>query len=233
MDPGAAGSLGASADIVISPSTPPVMTHLAGDAVTFTEDGPAVALDAGGDATLSTLLTDFAGARMVATIVSGAVADEDLLTLRADAHVGLQGASVTFDGATIGTVSGGTGGVPLEITFTAGATPAQAQAVLRALAYSNADTAAPGTGVRAIAVTVTDPFGSTSPAAFLTVSVAGQNDAPVLTPHTVFLSGVSENMAATVSFADLQKAATAVDPDGDPLAYKVCLLYTSPSPRDS
>ena len=221
MDPGAAGSLGASADIVISPSTPPVMTHLAGDAVTFTEDGPAVALDAGGDATLSTLLTDFAGARMVATIVSGAVADEDLLTLRADAHVGLQGASVTFDGATIGTVSGGTGGVPLEITFTAGATPGQAQAVLRALAYSNADTAAPGTGVRAIAVTVTDPFGSTSPAAFLTVSVAGQNDAPVLTPHTVFLSGVSENTAATVSFADLQKAATAVDPDGDPLAYKV------------
>ena len=214
----------AKVNAIASSSAQPVLIGLSGDTVTFTEGGPAVALDAGGDATFTSSLTDFGGGRLVATLTSGGVTSEDQLTLRADDHVALNGTSVTFDGSAIATVAGGTSGTPLTVTFASGTTTGQAQAVLRALAYVNTNTAAPDTHTRNISIALTDPDGGSSAASTVSVAVAGQNDAPVLTPNTLFLTGVAENSSRVLTFADLLKACSVSDPDGDALSFKVMTI---------
>jgi len=61
----------------------PVITNLDGDAVTFTEDGPAILLDAGGNATVSDSDSpDLDGGNLTVSVIAGGVGSEDMLAIR-------------------------------------------------------------------------------------------------------------------------------------------------------
>lgn len=86
------------------------------------------------------ITTNYNNYQLVVTLTANAHSG-DRLEIRnygtAAGQVGVAGSNVTFGGATIGTFSGGTGSTPLTITFNAAATPAAAQAVLRAITFRN------------------------------------------------------------------------------------------------
>src|SRR5690606_27747488 len=61
----------------------PVVTNVDGDDVTFTENGPAVLIDAGGDAIVSDPDSpDLDGGNLMVAIVNNEVAGEDILGIR-------------------------------------------------------------------------------------------------------------------------------------------------------
>ncbi|HOX57220.1 MAG TPA: DNRLRE domain-containing protein [Candidatus Paceibacterota bacterium] len=110
---------------------------------------PATGID--GYATLSDVdSADYNGGGLTVTITAGGNSN-DRLAVRNDGmgvgQIGVSGNNVTYEGATIGTWSGGTGTTPLSVTFnSAAATPAAVQALVRAVTYQNVDAgAAPGT----------------------------------------------------------------------------------------
>src|SRR5207244_7274527 len=100
-------------------------------------------------------------------------------------QIGVSGANVNFGGVTIGTFTGGTGLTALVITFnSASATPAAAQALVRAIQYfSTADAFA--TLTRTVTFTINDGDGGTSTgSATATINITAVNDAPTLTTST-------------------------------------------------
>ncbi|WP_257658797.1 Ig-like domain-containing protein [Parapedobacter lycopersici] len=164
----------------------PIITNLDGDAITFTEDGPAVLLDAGGDATVSDSDSpDFNGGNLTVSIVVGGDAGEDGLAIRdegmAAGEIGGVGGDVHYGGTPIGLLTGGTGGVDLVVTFLPTATPAATQALIRNLTYSNSNTTNPSVDPRTIRITLNDGDGATSSPSDLTVNITAVNDAPIVT----------------------------------------------------
>ncbi|MFM7076088.1 MAG: S8 family serine peptidase, partial [Planctomycetaceae bacterium] len=95
-------------------------------------------------------------------------------------QVGVSGANVTIGGVVVGTFTGGTSGTAaLIVTFNATATPADAEAVLRAVRYrSVSENPLPST--RVLRYVLTDGDGGTSVAVNQTVEMTVVNDAPVL-----------------------------------------------------
>jgi len=164
----------------------PVITNLDGDAVTFTEDGPAILLDAGGNATVSDPDSpDLDGGNLTVAIVTNEVAGEDILAIRnegmAAGQIGVVGGDVHYGGTHIGLLIGGTGGVDLIVTFLPTATPAAVQALIRNLTYSNSNTTNPSVDPRTIRIMLNDGDGATSSPSDLTVNITAVNDAPIVT----------------------------------------------------
>ncbi|SFI86695.1 M36 family metallopeptidase [Planctomicrobium piriforme] len=93
--------------------------------------------------------------------------------------VTLNGSQVLVGGVLVGTFTGGTKNVALQVTLNANATGARTQALLRAIGYSNTSSS-PGTGLRQLQVTLSDGDGTTSSPVVSTVNVTAVNDAPVL-----------------------------------------------------
>lgn len=168
-----------------SPNVAPVLANLNGDSVTFVEGTGAVRLDNGSNATVTdTDSANFSGGNVTVAIISNRVSGEDVLSVRNEGStaglIGVSGSNITFGGAIIGTVAGGTGTSDLVITLNASATPAAVQALVRNLTYSNSNSTQPSTADRAVRVTVNDGDGGTSNSSQITVSVTGVNDAPTL-----------------------------------------------------
>jgi hypothetical protein len=113
--------------------------------------------------------------------LSGGLA-EDVVSVRdvgtSAGEIGFDGATVTFAGVAIGTATGGTGGVPLEIAFNASATSDAIELLIENLTYQNlSDTP---TELRALTVNFTDAAGAGFTAEFGTAetgnaAVAGLN----------------------------------------------------------
>lgn len=108
-------------------------------------------------------------------------------------EVSVSGSQVSFEGAVVGTISGGIG-APMTVTFNGIATPAIAQAVLRNVTYR---TVAPTNDLRArfLTVTVTDPDGKFNTGDFKRIVpyVDPVNDAPTVLGVTPQLNPVTES----------------------------------------
>lgn len=185
---------------VVSTNDPPVLTLPAGQ-VTYVEGSLPTVLD-----TFATVTdidsVDFSGGILTVSLGVTAKAGDRLGIRSTSQNVGqinVQGTTVRFGTTSIGTLSGGTNGVPLTVTFNSGATPAAVQALVRALTFQAFGTN-PDTTPRLISVQVTDGDGGASAVATKVVSVTQTNDPPVLTlstttnpPDTIPVSQVAYN----------------------------------------
>ena len=127
------------------------------------------------------------GGVLEVSIVANGMAD-DRLGIRHQGTtaglVGVSGSTVTFGGAVVGSFTGGTfvaGSVtPLAVTFTAAATPAIAQAVLRNVFYTHGSEAPVAPLGRTIGIQFGDGVGGAAPGVFQSLAILPVNDAPVL-----------------------------------------------------
>jgi VCBS repeat-containing protein len=124
--------------------------------------------------------------------ITNVVAGEDLLDVRsqgtADGQISVVGTDVRYNpvGAggvvSIGTLSGGTGGAPLVISFNANATPAAVDALIQNVRYGN-QSQQPTTTPRNVSFTIVDGDGTANGgadtvSASVTINVVRSNDAP-------------------------------------------------------
>ena len=136
------------------------------------------------DSTLS--LTDndspnFAGGVLTIKIATNASTSTDRIEIRNQGNkagqIGFSGSTIKYQGTTIGTLSGGT--TSRTITFTAAATPAAVQALLRNITFRTTSTSAP-LGTRSVQFQVSDGDGGTSLVYTRLVNVVKKNKAPVI-----------------------------------------------------
>lgn len=108
--------------------------------------------------------TAFAGARLTIQLTHGSASTDRLFLLATGngaGQVSLSRSSVRFGGRVIGTIKGGSGAVPLTVTFNSSASLAAIEAVLRALAYRTT-VLRPMVLEKTLAITLTEPSGATS-----------------------------------------------------------------------
>ncbi|MEX0619687.1 MAG: Ig-like domain-containing protein [Pseudohongiellaceae bacterium] len=164
----------------------PSVGNFGGDSLAYNEGDGAEIIDQGNDATVTDADSgSFDGGNLTLTISAGEDAAEDVLSI---ANVGgvllpatSAGTPVTVGGLGIGTLGNAiAAGNDLVVNFSALATPARVQSLVRALTYENTDTSDPTTGARTVRLTVNDGDGATSTATDATVTVNGVNDEPTL-----------------------------------------------------
>lgn len=189
-------------------NTAPQLGNLDGNSVTNREGGAATLLDAGSDATLTDVdSADFAGGNVTVSITTNRVDAEDQLGIRhigtGPGEIGVSGIDVTFGGTIIGTFAGGTGSSPLVVSLNGNSTPAAVQALIRALTYTNLNSANPSTNGRQVTVSVDDGDGGTT-SAVVTVELEAVNDAPTIAGPAGFITFAGMHLEITgVSFADV------------------------------
>lgn len=196
----------------------PVTSNLNGDTATYIEDGPAVLLDTGSDATVTdTDSADFDGGTVTVAITANRVSTEDVLSVSnvgtGAGQIGVNGSNITYGIATIGTFSGGTGTADLVISLNSNATPASVQALIRSLAYSNTNTGDPSLAARTVSVTINDGDGGTSIAALVTVNVTPVNDSPEITitnPNNDLIYNSTQTITVSGTVTDAEEQTVTV-----------------------
>ncbi|WP_417533520.1 DUF4347 domain-containing protein [Marinobacterium stanieri] len=142
------------------------LANFNGDSVSFAIGGNPVTLDASGDAAVADVdSADFDSGNVTASITANGQGTEDALSVGSIGAISLSGSDVVHSddsGTTIGSVSGGSNGNDLVISLNASATPARVQDLVRALQYTNTDTATTNTAARTVRVTLNDGDGATS-----------------------------------------------------------------------
>ncbi|MFB4391375.1 MULTISPECIES: Ig-like domain-containing protein [unclassified Pseudomonas] len=198
------GSTVRTASVVVMPlNAVPVIGNVNGDTANYNQGGGSVLLDAGGNATVTDSdSSDFAGGNLTVAVGNG-VGSEDVLGIRNLGQIAVSGNNVTFGGVTIGTVSGGTGGANLVVTFNANANAAAVQALIRSLTYDNSNASnGIGQATRAVSITVNDGDGGTSAAA--TVNVAVRETVPPTATIVVADTAlrIGETSQVTITFSE-------------------------------
>ncbi|MAE66809.1 MAG: hypothetical protein CMJ18_21330, partial [Phycisphaeraceae bacterium] len=161
----------------------PIITGLSGDSLSYDKGSGPLVVEQGGDTAVTDVdSTDFVGGTLVVSLAGGHDL-EDILSIRdqgnAAEQIGFDGASVRFGGIPIGTVTGGTGGTDLLITFTAPeATAAAAAALIRNITFEVTELIAPETGGHSVTFVLTDGTGAQSLVYDTTVNVIGDNGPP-------------------------------------------------------
>ena len=193
---------------VTAVNDPPQLLNLHDDSVTFTENGPAVALDALGDALVTEAdFTSFNGGYLLATISTNLVSAQDVLGINTNGIVALSAGMtltslVSVNGTNIGTIaSAGSAGEDLIIHWNTAATTNLIQALIRALVYTNVNDT-PTTNARTAGVTLEDGLGA-STIAVISITVISSDDVP-----TVTMSG---GAATFVEGADVASTPVVVD----------------------
>jgi hypothetical protein len=188
-----------------------------GGTLAYTENGATVAISPGGTI-IDPDSIDFNGGSLTVGFTANGTSHDQLGIIHQGTgagQVGISGASVSFGGANIGTVAGGTNGSDLVVTFnTSDATPAAVQAVMKAIGFSN-DSDAPSTAARTVTYTVTDGDGGAQTGlAVATVNVVAVNDAPVtVVPLSSTLGTAMSNVdfaVAGVSISDVDAGGSSV-----------------------
>ncbi len=181
------GAQSTTANFTMTIGNLPVISNLSGDSVTFTENGGAVVLDSGGNATVTDAdnPANYGGGNLIVTVSANAVAAEDILTFSTAGTVALAGttagSNVSVGGTVIGTLANNiAAGNNLVVNFNTNATLARVQTLVQAIAYNNASEA-PTTTTRTVSVTLTDNDSLSSAASTVSVAVSAVNDAPVFT----------------------------------------------------
>jgi len=193
----------------------PTLGNLAGDSVQYTQGDTAIYLDSGIDATLTDAdAPNFFGGHVNVRITANS-SPADVLGIANQGNgagqVGVSGSVITYSGVPVGAF-GSVSATWLSITFSsaANATSAAAQAVLRALTYTNSNTSNPSLLPRTVAITVDDGHGGTTAAANVTVNVASSISLTVTdntdyaaygqtAPYTVTLSNTGLGTASGMS----------------------------------
>jgi hypothetical protein len=170
----------------VPPSTAPVISDIGGDVVSATERGPAVALDAGGDALVTdTDSANFAGGLLSVNIITNRSVTYDSLVVihqgNAAGQIGVSGNTVSYGGVAFATFSGGTGNDSMDFALNSNATPAAVQALMRTVGFLNSHPDDPVKLTRTISYSLTDGGGGTSPTYTSQVQFNAINDAPTLT----------------------------------------------------
>jgi hypothetical protein len=125
--------------------------------------------------------TDFNGGSLTVSLAANGTSTDQLTIINqgsAAGQIGVSGSNVTYGGTTIGTLTGGSNGTDLVITFNSGAaTAAAVQALARDIAFSNTSEV-PSTATRTVSFTVADGDGGSNSGSAM-VDVTAVNDAPV------------------------------------------------------
>jgi len=166
----------ATATITVTPvNDAPTLTNLNGDSVSYSIGAGPVALDNGGNATVSDVdSADFSGGNVTATIIANGQAGEDVLSVGNTGNITTSGSNVVHSdsgGLTIGTIAGGSSGAPLVITLNANATVARVRDLVSALQYVDTDAGTVNTASRTVRITVDDGDGGASTSANQDVTV--------------------------------------------------------------
>jgi subtilisin-like proprotein convertase family protein len=196
----------------------PVLTLPAGQS-TYNEGTSPIVLDL--FATVTDVDSPNFDTGMLVVSLGATAQPTDRLAIRSTGQntgqINLNGTSVRYGTATIGTFSGGTISTPLTVTFNSNATPAAVQALVRAITFQAAGTN-PSTTPRIAKFQITDGDGGASAIVSKTITVNQLNDAPVLTlttttipPDTTPVSQVVYN--ATGLPVQLDKTLTITDQD--------------------
>ena len=190
----------------------PTITNLSGDSLAYSEGAGAVVIEQGGNAVVADAdSANFDTGTLTVSFTAGGDSAEDVLGIRNQGtgagQIGVSGSNVTYQGVTIGSFTGGSGGANLVITLNTSATPTAVTALVQNITYENTDTAAPTTGARTVRFVLTDGDGGTSANYDATVTVSAANDAPTF--------GVGDGQALT-SFGSgwAFGRETIVQPDG-------------------
>ena len=203
---------------VVAVNDPPVLTLPSGQSL-YMESGLPIVLD-----TFAILTdidsADFEGGVLTVDLGTTAKATDRLGIRSASQAVGavnIFGATVRYGTTAIGTMAGGTNGIPLTVNFNSSATPAAVQAVVRAITFQAAGSN-PNTAVRIATFQVTDGDGGASALISKVITVQQINDPPVLNlttttnpPDTAPVSQVRYNANGLPIVLDPQ--ATVTDPD--------------------
>ncbi len=177
----------------------PVISSLEGTALAYQENAAATPI------TDNALVTDAdsdnfdTGTLTVDLPVGGAA--EDRLEIRNQGtgagQIGISGADVTYQGAPVGTFTGGSGTTPLVVTLRPNTNPTILRAMVRNITYRNvSDT--PSTANRTARFVLTDGDGGTGAPATRVISVAAVNDVPVLAGFEAAALTYAESDPATV-----------------------------------
>lgn len=163
----------------------PNLSNLNGDTLNYIEDDGALIIDQGAGASITDGDSpDFDGGLLYVSITSGGDSGEDVLSVRnqggGSGQIGFSGGTVTYEGTTIGTATGGSGSTPLRIALNANANATSVGALTRNVTYDNTDSANPTTSTRTVNFFLHDGDGGVSSTNNATVTVTRENDAPVL-----------------------------------------------------
>lgn len=141
--------------VTVVDSVAPTITNLAGDSLAYTEGDGAVIIEQGTNALVADAdSTNFDTGILTVSFTAGSDSAEDVLSIRNQGtgagEIGVSGANVTYEGVTIGTFTGGSGGSNLVITLNSSAMPTAVTALVKNITYQNTDTNAPTTGARTV-----------------------------------------------------------------------------------
>ncbi len=153
--------------LTLAPNPSPVLSIVNDGLFTFSENGPPIAVAPGMIAAFSG--ANFSGGNLTVTS-AGNTSAHDVLTVEALAPIAVSGTTVTYNGTTIGTFSGGTGSTPLVIALNANATLPAVQSLVQAITFQ---TAGPSidTAQRTLEFQLSDGSSHTSLPAFVPIGV--------------------------------------------------------------
>ncbi|MBU2707443.1 DUF4347 domain-containing protein [Zooshikella marina] len=197
-------------------NTAPTINNLDGDSTTLNPFVIATTtLDQGTSATFTdTTSSNLQDGTLTVQFTAGSDPSEDTLVINNQGvglgQIGVAGANVTYEGTTIGTFAGGSGGTPLTVNFNTNATPTAVSALLQQIQYTNTDPGSPTLGTRTITFSATDGDGGTSNTATVTLNLA--NSAPALNNLDGDTQTINPAVTATTAL-DQAMAATIVDTD--------------------
>ncbi|WP_026354865.1 beta strand repeat-containing protein, partial [Massilia niastensis] len=152
---------------------------------------------------------DFAGGSLVVSFsANGTAADQLTITHTGTGagQIGVSGSNVTYGNTVIGAFSGGDNGAPLTIAFSAGASAAAVQQLVREIAYANTS-ASPSTAARTVAFTLVDGDGVAdggldTGSATATIGVTAVNSAPAGSVGITGLAAQGETLSASHTLLD-------------------------------
>lgn len=192
----------------------PSISNLAGDTLEYNEGDGAQTIEQGAD-----VLTSLSGGgspvynTLAVSITTGGDASEDVLSIlnqgSGAGQIGFDGINVSYEGTNFATVTGGSAGTDLLITFDSAASDNSVAALIENITYENTDNDNPTTTARNIDFTLTKTGGGggggDSTTNSTTINVSAVNNAPTAADNTVTTDEDTDYIftAADFGFADV------------------------------
>lgn len=145
------------ADVAVTLQDNDATVALPAEGVVYGSGMPAIAIAS--RATVTDPLTAHYDQGKLTVAVTANGSPDDRLEIRSTGsdvgQIAVSGSEVSYEGTPIGTLTGGVGIAPLVVALNNAATPAAAQALIRAVTFRNVNSS-PATGVRSVTLTLTD-----------------------------------------------------------------------------